>query len=234
MNRKILLKILAVAVLFSFPGYSQYTGGIGSGYAMGESQPGIPLPVELVSFTAKVVSGNVVLNWTTETEVNNYGFEIERASAAPHKSWEKIGFVEGSGNSNSIKHYSFSNNKFLSGLEYYYRLKQIDTDGQYEYSNEVSVTLSVDNYELFQNYPNPFNPSTTISFSIPEEAFVKLKINDVLGNEVAVLVNERLSEGHYETVFNASTVRDGLPSGIYFYSIETGSYIKTRKMIIMK
>jgi hypothetical protein len=232
MKTKILLKCLSLAVLFSFPGFAQYTGGSGSGYGMGISGENIPLPVELVNFNAKVVKDNVVLNWTTETEVRNYGFDVERSGS--NKIWQKIGFVEGSGNSNAVKHYSFFVNKLVSGLEYYYRLKQIDTDGQFEYSNEVSVTLSIDDYNLYQNYPNPFNPTTTISFSLPEEAFVKLKIWDILGSEIAVLVNERLAPGNYETIFNISSARGGVPSGVYFYSLEAGSFIKTNKMIIMK
>ncbi len=232
MNSKILLKCLFLSVLFSFTGFAQYTGGSGSGYSMGISGEDIPLPVELVSFTAKIVRGNVVLNWITETEVSNYGFNVERSGN--DKIWQKIGFVEGSGNSNSIKDYSFTDSRLTSGLEYYYRLKQIDTDGQFEYSNEVSVTISIDDYSLYQNYPNPFNPTTTINFSLPEEAFVKLKIFDILGSEIAVLVNERLGPGNYETIFNISSAKGGIPSGIYFYSLEAGSFIKTNKMIIMK
>ncbi len=244
MKIKILLKILVAAVLFSFPSYSQYTGGNGSGYSMGESLPNSPLPVELVRFTAKIVSGNVILNWTTETEVRNYGFDVERTTPFPPPyqggggeaggGWEKIGFVEGSGNSNSNKDYSFTDSRLTSGLEYYYRLKQIDTDGQYEYSNEVSVTLSIDSYSLYQNYPNPFNPTTTINFSLPEEALVKLKIWDILGNEIAVLVNERLSPGNYEAIFNISSTRGVVTSGVYFYSLEAGGFSLRKKMIIIK
>ena len=244
MKTKILLKCLSLAVLFSFPGFAQYTGGSGSGYSMGESLPNMPLPVELVSFTAKILRGNVVLNWTTETEVSNYGFDVERTTPFPPPyqggggeaggGWEKIGFVEGSGNSNAVKHYSFLDSKLVSGLEYYYRLKQIDTDGQYEYSNEVNVTLSIDTYNLYQNYPNPFNPTTTINFSLPEEAFVKLKIWDILGNEIAVLVNERLSPGNHEAIFNVSSARGVVTSGVYFYSLEAGGFSLREKMIIIK
>jgi len=232
MKTNILLICLPLVVLFSSLGFAQYTGGSGSGYAMGISGENIPLPVELVSFTAKVVSGNVILNWTTETEVRNYGFDVERSGS--NKIWQKIGFVEGSGNSNSIKDYSFTDSRLTSGLEYYYRLKQIDTDGQYEYSNEVSVTLSIDSYSLYQNYPNPFNPTTTINFSLPEEALVKLKIWDILGNEIAVLVNERLSPGNYEAIFNISSTRGVVTSGVYFYSLEAGGFSLRKKMIIIK
>ncbi len=244
MKTKILLICLPLVVLFSSLGFAQYTGGSGSGYGMGISGEDFPLPVELVRFTAKIVSGNVILNWTTETEVSNYGFGVERTTPFPPPyqggggeaggGWEKIGFVEGSGNSNAVKHYSFLDSKLVSGLEYYYRLKQIDTDGQYEYSNEVSVTLSIDTYNLYQNYPNPFNPTTTINFSLPEEAFVKLKIWDILGNEIAVLVNERLSPGNYEAIFNISSTRGVVTSGVYFYSLEAGGFSLRKKMIIIK
>ncbi len=159
------------------------------------------LPVELSSFIAKVLkSGGVKLDWRTETEVSNYGFEIERASSSPASApdgttpvqgWKKIGFVEGNGNTNSPKDYTFTDLNTQYG-NYAYRLKQIDTDGQYEYSNIIEIDAGniPDGFVLEQNYPNPFNPSTTIKFALAETQTAKLIVYDVLGNEVANLSTE--------------------------------------------
>ena len=123
-------------------------------------------PVELVSFSAKVINNAVKLYWQTATEVNNYGFEIEKKNCNDEAVWEKIGFVNGAGNSNSPKEYSFYDENINSG-KFIYRLKQIDLDGIYEYSKTVEVFVaSPQNFDLAQNYPNPFNPTTTISYVI--------------------------------------------------------------------
>lgn len=187
-----------------------------------------PLPVSLTSFTASPFKSSVVLNWTTATEVNNYGFDILRQ--AQDDKWEKIGFVAGHGNSNSQKDYSFTdNNAPKAGLKY--RLKQIDTDGSYTYSEVVSVDNALaKTFKLYTAYPNPFNPSTKIKFSIPSSSNVSLKIYDVIGNEIASLVNERKEAGEYEVEFNASN----LPSGIYFSTLQSGSGIQTQKLLLIK
>ena len=190
-----------------------------------------PLPVELSSFSASVVGDAVKLNWRTETEVNNYGFEVERcALSAERQAWEKIGFVNGNGNSNSPKSYSYEDKNVTAG-KYSYRLKQIDTDGQFEYSKTVEVDLGgVKKFELSQNYPNPFNPTTTIKFSLPEAANVKLTLFNILGQEVKTLVNESKESGVHTINFNASE----LNSGIYIYKLESGSFTQTRKMTLVK
>ncbi|MDP3684558.1 MAG: T9SS type A sorting domain-containing protein [Ignavibacteria bacterium] len=195
----------------------------------------------MTSFSCCKQNGKVVLNWQTTTEVKNYGFEIERTAVntghgakalqvAPTLQWEKIGFVQGQGNSNSVKVYSFTDKSAISGL-YVYRLKQIDNDGKYEYSGVVEVNIDAPTkFELTQNYPNPFNPSTVISWQVPAGSYVSLKVYDVLGKEVATLVNEELKAGSYSVDFNASH----LASGIYFYSIKAGNFIQSKKMILMK
>jgi hypothetical protein len=200
-----------------------------------------PLPVELSSFTAKVLrSGEIKLDWRTETEVSNYGFEVERAKANfefRNSNFEKIGFVEGHGNSNSPKDYSFTDNNAGYG-KYSYRLKQIDTDGQFEYSKVIEVDAGniPDEFILEQNYPNPFNPSTTIKFAIAETQQAKLIIYDVLGNEVAILFNGTAEGGKiYEVEFNVAQVsRPEITSGVYFYRLATDNRVENRKMLLLK
>ncbi len=191
-----------------------------------------PTPVELISFTANVNGNNVDLNWQTATEMNNYGFEIQRSTQKA--TWSKISFVEGNGTSNSPKEYSFTDAVSQSG-KYSYRLKQIDIDGSYKYSNVVEVNVSSpEKFELKANYPNPFNPTTTIEYSIPNVGAsiknVQLKIYDVLGREVATLVNEKQSPGNYKVKFDASK----LNSGAYFYTLRAGDFVSTKKMILLK
>jgi len=196
------------------------------------------LPVELTSFTAVGNRNKVILNWQTATEVNNYGFEIERASTSSANSsvteWEKIGFVEGHGNSNSPKNYTFTDNllNLNLSLNLKYRLKQIDTDGQFKYSDVVEIELSelVKEYKFEQNYPNPFNPSTEISFSIPQAGNVKLTIFNSIGQEVTTLINKQMEQGNYKVKFDASK----LTSGIYFYKLESGNFVSVKKMMLMK
>ena len=191
-----------------------------------------PLPVELSGFSAKSLSDRVQLSWVTETEVNNYGFEIERALFInnENKIWQQIGFVDGYGNSNSPKQYSYTDKNVSSG-NYLYRLKQIDTDGQYEYSDEVNVIVETpSDYILEQNFPNPFNPTTTIEFSIPEQGEVKLTIFNLLGQEVRTLVKEQRQAGNYTEYFDAS----GLNSGVYFYELRVNNFIVTKKMQLVK
>lgn len=186
------------------------------------------IPVELSSFTASVAGNDVQLSWITATETNNNGFEIERASSL--LGWEKIGFVNGNGTTTETKSYSFIDNQVAAGV-YSYRLKQIDFNGTFEYSNIVEVEVSLpQNFELSQNYPNPFNPSTTISFNIPQNTFVILKVYDIIGNEVATLANEEKPAGKYNINFDAGN----LSSGIYFYSINAGTFNQVRKMTLIK
>ncbi|MCF8267673.1 MAG: T9SS type A sorting domain-containing protein [Ignavibacteriales bacterium] len=193
------------------------------------------LPVELISFSAKVFENKVRLTWQTATEQNNYGFEIERA-LSPNDGdldWEKIGFVPGHGNSNSPKLYFFNDDSLIAEPVRNYRLKQIDTDGKFEYSSVVSIDM--DNiltkvFELSQNYPNPFNPSTNISYEIPKEGLVKLKVYDILGNEITTLINEVQKPG----VYNAKWYASGLSSGIYFYRLTSGSFTETKKMMLVR
>lgn len=187
------------------------------------------LPVELTSFTATLNNKNAVeLNWNTATEVNNYGFEIERSKNKG--TYENIGFVKGSGNSNSAKDYFFIDKQTLSG-KYFYRLKQIDNGGVFEYSKVVEVDFKqLQTFELSQNYPNPFNPTTKISYSIPVDGRVRLQIYRITGELVESLVNEYQSAGIYTIDFNAA----GLSSGIYFYKLIANNFLQVKKMSVLK
>jgi len=205
-----------------------------------------PLPVELTLFTAHIQGSDVRLDWRTETEVNNYGFEMERTSPLPPPfqggggeaggGWEKIGFVEGHGNSNSPKTYSFTDSNPTGGSKFSYRLKQIDNDGTYEYSEIVEVEFAPTDFVLYQNYPNPFNPTTKIRYQLPllggdkRGGLITIKLYDVLGNEVATLVNEEQTAGNYEIDFDGSS----LASGMYVYRMQAGEFSNTKKMLILK
>lgn len=196
---------------------------------------GDPVPVELLTFTAVNISSGVKLNWQTSTETNNYGFEVERKTTAPNNTegWNKLGFVPGAGNSNSPKLYSYTDKTAKEG-KYQYRLKQIDADGKYQFSKVIEI--DVKNvplvFALEQNYPNPFNPSTTISWQSPVNSHQTLKVYDVLGNEIAALVNELREAGKYEITFDAS--KYNLSSGVYFYQLKAEGFSAVKKFILAK
>lgn len=188
------------------------------------------LPVELTSFTATLSKTGIKLKWITALEINNYGFDIER-KITESSNWQKIGFVDGNGNSNSVKQYTFVDNGLTGGNNFNYRLKQIDTDGKFKYSDIVSVTSVPAKFELAQNYPNPFNPSTTIKFSLIKKSNVQINLINTLGEKVAELINGNLEAGVHKVEFNAHN----LPSGIYFYTINVeGKFSDTKKMLLMK
>jgi hypothetical protein len=190
------------------------------------------IPVELTSFTATANQNKVELNWTTATETNNQGFDIERNSG---NGFEKVGYIPGFGTTTEEHSYSFTDVGMSSG-NYSYRLKQIDFNGTFEYSKTIEVEVVVpDVYSLAQNYPNPFNPSTKITFSLAADSKVSLKVFDVLGQEVASLINQELTAGVHNVDFNAARFN----SGVYFYRIEaTGvnnaKFVDVKKMILMK
>lgn len=198
------------------------------------------VPVELTSFTGVFENGEVKLNWQTASEINNYGFNIERntliiplsgGEAEDRGVWKSIGFVSGNGTTTNPQSYSFVDNEITSG-KYLYRLKQTDFNGSFTYSNEIEVSTNIlpDKFKLEQNYPNPFNPSTKIKWQSPVSGHQTLKVYDVLGNEVATLVNEYREAGNYEINYDASA----LASGIYLYKLQAGSFISTKKMIYLK
>jgi len=189
----------------------------------------ITVPVEFTSFTANVnAKGNVVLNWSTATELNNQMFEIERRNNEGQ--YSTIGYIDGYGTTTEPHEYSYVDNTVGTG-NYFYRLKQIDFGGQFEYSDEIEVEVNGPlTFALEQNYPNPFNPSTNIKYSVPENGFVKLSVYNLVGEEVAVLVNDVMDAGFYEVTFNAAN----LASGTYFYKLESNGHVELKKMILLK
>jgi hypothetical protein len=196
------------------------------------------LPVELTSFTVKVQSQTVILNWVTATELNNLGFEVQRKVA--EGDFATVGFIKGEGTTTNQKEYSYADKNLAEG-KYFYRLKQLDFNGTYEYSKTIEVDVrSLDNFTLEQNYPNPFNPSTKISWQSPISSHQALKIYDVLGNEVATLVDEFKPAGSYEVEFSAKggSASGGnaydLPSGVYFYKLDSGNFTEVKKMILLR
>ena len=194
-----------------------------------ENITNVPLPVELTSFTSKLLNDKIQLNWVTKTEVNNYGFNVERR--INEGEWNSIGFVEGHGNSNSPKEYSYSDKDlFAGGSKFQYRLKQVDTDGSFEYSDVVEVEVVPNQYELSQNYPNPFNPSTTIRFSLPQASQIKINIYNMIGEQVATIADGMYEAGYHKVTFNASN----LPSGAYIYRIESSDFVQVKKMILLR
>jgi photosystem II stability/assembly factor-like uncharacterized protein len=209
----------------SIVGSDMWLCGSGGTILKGFSDPVIP--VELTSFSAAVSGNDVMLSWNTATETNNSGFQVERKL---NDTWERIGFVEGKGTTTNPASYNFTDSPNSSG-SVYYRLKQIDFDGSFEYSNVVEVNIAQPNvFALDQNYPNPFNPTTTIKYSIAEQTQVSLKIYDILGNEITTLVNEVKQAGIYNIEYDASS----LSSGVYFYELAAGQFISAKKMVILK
>jgi hypothetical protein len=205
------------------------------GIRVSDSWSQAPLPVQLTSFTAGLYENKIKLNWSTATEVNNYGFDIERCVAQISNlcyNWEKIGFVQGHGNSNSPKDYSFVDAYPPAG-KVLYKLKQIDFDGAFEYSKVVEVNVETPKeFRLAQNYPNPFNPSTVISYQLPMDGNVTLKVYDMLGKEVTTLVNEFQRAGSYNYQFSINNLQ--LSSGVYYYRLQSGNFVQTKKFIVMK
>jgi len=192
-----------------------------------------PVPVELTSFIATALSGQVILEWETATELNNAGFSIQRSKG--DGKFIDLNFVKGKGTTTNKSTYRFTDKSVLSG-KYLYRLKQVDLDGSVNYSKIVEVDLGLPkNFALEQNYPNPFNPSTTIRFALSTYARVTIKLYNALGQQVTNIINSELDAGIHETTFNASQ----LSSGVYFYMLEAqgangSNFTATKRLILMK
>jgi len=191
-------------------------------------------PVELASFVVQYAPRSVInavlLKWETASETNNFGFYVERA-VNEEKNWQRIGFIEGAGTSSQQHRYEFIDDSASEAGTYYYRLKQVDTNGAYQYSKSVNFAVSAPSeYSLSQNYPNPFNPTTNIVFQIKEEGMVFMAMYDLLGRQVKTLVNESMKPGTHRIALDASD----LSAGVYFYSLKAGSFNEMKKMTLIK
>jgi hypothetical protein len=191
----------------------------------------------MTSFTASMQSANsAMLKWSTATEVNNSGFEIERRSTNGEQStvnsWQKVGFVAGAGTSNSQKEYTYQDVNLAPGV-YVYRIKQIDNNGAFKYSASTQVDAGVagKNFELLRNYPNPFNPTTNMQFSVPQDGYASLKVYNMLGQEIATLFDGMAQAGHYiPATFDGSR----FASGIYFSRLQYNGKSLVQRMLMTK
>jgi hypothetical protein len=205
-----------------------YVGGNGGGAVsalMNES----PLPVELSSFTSIVNGRNIKLSWLTSSEQNNAGFDIERKTV--NSNFARVGFMEGKGTVNTPTNYTFEDKNLQTG-KYEYRLKQTDNNGNFEYyilASEVNIGIPP-KFNLSQNYPNPFNPVTKIDYDLPLDIYVSLKVYDITGRDIKTIISENQKAGYYTIDFNASN----FSSGIYFYHLQAGEYLETKKMLLIK
>ncbi|MEI7812492.1 MAG: T9SS type A sorting domain-containing protein [Ignavibacteria bacterium] len=206
--------------------------GVNSFYQWTIGDVNSPLPVGLDKFRYEINDRHVLLKWNTVTEINNYGFEIERkATATPEAGFEKTGFVTGSGNSNIRKEYSFRDKNIPASGKYVYRLKQIDNGGSYKYLPELEVDItSPEELTLNQNFPNPFNPYTNISFTLPEKCRISLSVYNIIGSKILNVLNEEKQAGFHTITIDASK----LASGLYVYRLTTDKYSVARKMQIVK
>jgi len=201
---------------------------------------GSSLPIELSLFTAVAAPGTGVrLAWQTLSEINDYGFEVQRsASAADGFASLPDGFVHGHGTTSVPQSYAFLDGAVPAGT-WYYRLKQVDLNGTLHYIEPVRVDLAVPSaplgdipatFALMQNHPNPFNPSTTIRFDLAEAGNVSLKVYNAMGQTVSELVGGPRAAGRYSVVWDAS----GVASGVYFYRLVAGNYVATKKLVVLR
>ncbi len=179
-------------------------------------------------FSGNYINGTIQLEWQTATETNNSGFEVEKKYE--DTSFEKIGFVVGSGSTTVETNYSLTDGNPLVGRNFY-RLKQIDFSGEFAYSQEIMVEVNaLADFQLFQNYPNPFNPTTKVQFSVPQQSDVKITLHDMLGRELKLLFDDKVDAGIQEFVVDAGN----LASGVYLVRMITGTFNKTIKISLLK
>ncbi len=193
---------------------------------------GTPVPVELTSFTANTEENKIMLSWETATEKNNAGFDIERSP--DKKNFYKIGNIKGRGTTTEKHSYTYTD-KISGGGKFYYRLKQIDYNGSFTYSNILEVSALPTVFSLSQNYPNPFNPSTTIKFQLPQKEKVVLEVYNTLGEKVKTLVNDIKDPGFYEARWDGTNDNNiNVATGVYIYRIMAGKFVLAKKMMFLK
>jgi Secretion system C-terminal sorting domain len=210
-------------------------------FAVNTSNP--MLPVELSSFVSNVSGREINLSWETKTEVNTRQFEIDRSLIGAKDAvttWSPVGFIPAAGTSTTPKKYSFSEKNLQSG-KYHYRLKMIDNDGSFKFSDVVESDITLPkNFELSQNYPNPFNPSTKINYSLPFDSRVSIEVYNITGEKIGEILNQEQSAGYYTANFSSSTLNRNIASGVYIYKLNavdklTGNaFTSIKKMMLLK
>lgn len=193
------------------------------------------VPVELVSFSAEISAGEVSLTWNTSSERNNFGFEVEKSF--DEENFSKIGFLAGHGTTVQPNEYRFTDSDINSAQKTrYYRLKQIDLDGSFNYSGVLTVQLAApESFTLQQNYPNPFNPQTTISYELPEPSRVSVVIYNMTGQVIRTLIDQEMGAGFHSTVWNGKdNLGKEVASGAYFYQMKTGSFTEVKKLTLLR
>ena len=231
-------KVLTSPGIYAY--YCIYHGAPGGVGMAGTITVNDVIPVELTSFKAFLNENAVILKWQTATETNNYGFEVERATTGSLNNtginWNKIGFIKGGNNSTVIKNYEFADKNVPASGSFLYRLKQLDFDGTFKYSDFAEVQINTPaKFELSQNFPNPFNPVTSINFTLPFEADISLKIYNTIGEEFSLISSGKYSSGIHSVEFDAGKYE----SGIYFYKLEAKDvngkiYSSVKKMLLLK
>ncbi len=219
---------ISAAPILKWTGLTSFSEfGIGS---TGENA----FPVELKSFVATTNADCVNLDWSTATEINVNGFTIERTINKTEKEWQNAGYIQAAGNSNTVNEYNFVDKMVTGGTRFIYRLKIVDNDGSFNYSQQVNVEIIPVTFEVFQNYPNPFNPETTIKFSLPSATKVNLVLYNSIGQLVAELINTEYEAGYYNYILNANAIKGGLASGVYYYRIITPEFNMVKKLMLIK
>jgi hypothetical protein len=193
------------------------------------------VPVELESFSASKSDLGIKLEWTTASELNNKGFEIQRKSCLVYD-WNALGFVNGKGTTSEKNYYTFEDKNIASG-KIQYRLNQVDFDGKYTYSDIVEIEFNPTSYSLKQNYPNPFNPTTRIDYQLPFDSKVTLELYEITGEKISTLISSNLQAGSYFADINAGALN--LASGVYFYKMTAiggvgKSFTQIKKLMLMK
>ena len=192
------------------------------------------VPIELLSLTASVKGNTVILRWSTLTETNNFGFEIERRGEE-EVSWQRVGFLPGAGTTTEPHDYIFLDPDVPPG-RYLYRLKQIDTDGSFSYSEPIAITVNLpESFALGQNYPNPFNLETRIPYQVPKRSRVVIKIYNIVGQVIKTLVDEEKDPGYFTAPWDGRDEKGReVTSGVYFYQMKAGDFCQMKKMILLR
>jgi len=196
----------------------------------GTAQAPLPLPVELLTFTGQPLDASILLSWATAAEINNKGFELQRATSPPE--YKSISWTEGHGNSSKINDYEYEDRDVDTGIRYYYRLKQVDFNSDYKYSPVITAIIQAKNNFSWNVQPNPFAGKTSITYSITRPAIVMVEVLNSTGQVISTLAKGWQQAGSYQLYFSAT--RLGYPAGVYTLRMVVGEEIHTTKLVEME